>query len=128
MIFLGIKYECLSDTPVIKICEWGPWGCCFPLTRTNFLRGDFLQDRVISSKNAKNLATRRWPVVRAYVTFQVAGNVVLCANCARVAGSARRDEEGKWRSEDFGQLSRFTRCHYMNKLNRNKGNLSEMCM
>ena len=22
MIFLGIKYELLSDTPVIKICEW----------------------------------------------------------------------------------------------------------
>ena len=27
MIFLGIKYEPLSDPPpVIKICEWGPWG------------------------------------------------------------------------------------------------------
>ena len=27
MIFLGIKYEPLSDpAPVIKICEWGPWG------------------------------------------------------------------------------------------------------
>ena len=27
MIFLGIKYEPLSDSPpVIKICEWGPWG------------------------------------------------------------------------------------------------------
>ena len=25
-IFLGIKYEPLSDPPVIKICEWGPWG------------------------------------------------------------------------------------------------------
>ena len=25
MIFLGIKYEPLSDPPVIKICEWGPW-------------------------------------------------------------------------------------------------------
>ena len=25
-IFLGIKYEPLSDAPVIKICEWGPWG------------------------------------------------------------------------------------------------------
>ena len=24
--FLGIKYEPLSDPPVIKICEWGPWG------------------------------------------------------------------------------------------------------
>ena len=24
-IFLGIKYEPLSDPPVIKICEWGPW-------------------------------------------------------------------------------------------------------
>ena len=23
--FLGIKYEPLSDTPVIKICEWDPW-------------------------------------------------------------------------------------------------------
>ena len=39
-----------------------------------FIRGAFLQDRAISSKNAKNLATRRCPVVRAYVTFQVAGN------------------------------------------------------
>ena len=25
MIFSGIKYEPLSDPPVIKICEWGPW-------------------------------------------------------------------------------------------------------
>ena len=25
MIFLGLKYEPLSDPPVIKICEWGPW-------------------------------------------------------------------------------------------------------
>ena len=26
MIFLGIKYEPLSDPPpIIKICEWGPW-------------------------------------------------------------------------------------------------------
>ena len=24
-IFLGIKYQPLSDPPVIKICEWGPW-------------------------------------------------------------------------------------------------------
>ena len=24
-IFLGIKYEPLSDPPVIKICGWGPW-------------------------------------------------------------------------------------------------------
>ena len=24
--FLGIKYEPLSDPPVIKICGWGPWG------------------------------------------------------------------------------------------------------
>ena len=26
--FLGIKYEPLSDPPppVIKTCEWGPWG------------------------------------------------------------------------------------------------------
>ena len=24
--FWGIKYEPLSDPPVIKICEWGPWG------------------------------------------------------------------------------------------------------
>ena len=24
-IFWGIKYEPLSDPPVIKICEWGPW-------------------------------------------------------------------------------------------------------
>ena len=24
-IFLGIKYEPLSDPPFIKICEWGPW-------------------------------------------------------------------------------------------------------
>ena len=25
-IFLGIRYEPLSDPPpVIKICEWGPW-------------------------------------------------------------------------------------------------------
>ena len=23
--FLGIKYEPLSDLPVSKICEWGPW-------------------------------------------------------------------------------------------------------
>ena len=31
VIFLGIKYEPLSDlpppSPVINICEWGPWGC-----------------------------------------------------------------------------------------------------
>ena len=25
VIFWGIKYEPLSDLPVIKICEWGPW-------------------------------------------------------------------------------------------------------
>ena len=25
MIFLGTKYEPLSDPAVIKICEWGPW-------------------------------------------------------------------------------------------------------
>ena len=25
VIFLGIKYELLSDHPVIKICAWGPW-------------------------------------------------------------------------------------------------------
>ena len=24
--FWGIKNEPLSDPPVIKICEWGPWG------------------------------------------------------------------------------------------------------
>ena len=24
---MGIKYEPLSDPPVIKICSWGPWGC-----------------------------------------------------------------------------------------------------
>ena len=24
--FLGIEYEPLSDSPVIKICEWGPGG------------------------------------------------------------------------------------------------------
>ena len=24
--FWGIKYEPLSDPPVIKTCEWGPWG------------------------------------------------------------------------------------------------------
>ena len=24
VIFLGIKYEPLSDLPIIKICEWGP--------------------------------------------------------------------------------------------------------
>ena len=29
MIFLGIKYEPLSDPPVIKICEWGPWAPIF---------------------------------------------------------------------------------------------------
>ena len=28
MIFLGIKYEPLSDPPVIKICEWGSWVSC----------------------------------------------------------------------------------------------------
>ena len=32
--FLGIKYERQLDpppptTPVIKICEWGPWGFVF---------------------------------------------------------------------------------------------------
>ena len=26
VILGGIKYEPLSDHPVIKICEWGPWG------------------------------------------------------------------------------------------------------
>ena len=26
MIFLGIIYEPLSEPPVTKICEWGPWG------------------------------------------------------------------------------------------------------
>ena len=33
VIFLGIKYEPLSDPPpppVIKICEWGPWGPANP--------------------------------------------------------------------------------------------------
>ena len=25
MIFLSIKYEPLSDHPVIKLCEWAPW-------------------------------------------------------------------------------------------------------
>ena len=29
MIFLGIKYEPLSDPLVIKICEWGPWGSLY---------------------------------------------------------------------------------------------------
>ena len=37
-IFLGIKYEPLSDPPpVIKICEWGPWvysAASFVRTRT----------------------------------------------------------------------------------------------
>ena len=28
VIFLGIKYEPLSDPPIIKICEWGPWAPC----------------------------------------------------------------------------------------------------
>ena len=26
--FLGIKYEPLSDPPIIEICEWGPWDSC----------------------------------------------------------------------------------------------------
>ena len=28
---MGIKYEPLSDPPVIKICEWGPWAQLKPI-------------------------------------------------------------------------------------------------
>ena len=32
MIFLGIKYEPLSEPLIIKICEWGPWGASISLS------------------------------------------------------------------------------------------------
>ena len=81
------------------------------------LRGAFLQDRAFSSKNVKNLATRRCPVCARTSPFKWRKCLRAC-----VAGSVRWDGEGKWRSEDFGRLSRCTRYHCMNKFNRSEGN------
>ena len=53
-------------------------------------------------------------------------NLSSGGKCLRVceAVSVKCDGEGKWRSGDFGQLSRCTRC--MNKLNRSKGNFIQI--
>ena len=55
-IFLGMKYEPLSDPPVIKICEWGPWeyNSFFHVTENNLAlyRKNFPESRGKHSRSS----------------------------------------------------------------------------